>query len=278
MTNLSPQSPIATLLVVALPSEARPLLQHWQLQRDPDSRAFAQYRNRDSSIWLVVSGVGKVNAAAACAHVYHSCGSESAVWLNVGIAGHRDMPLGTPFLAHTLVDAGSEKAFYPPILFKPPCDTDLLRSVDRPTRNLPMSGGVDMEASAFFTCASRYSSAELVHGLKVVSDNANSTIDNITDARVCHWIEEAIGPIAALRDSLVTLATKHLDPLPQWPATIRDIRLTVSQRNQVRDLLRRYSALEGNANTLNDALKNARHARDVIAMLRAQIDAQTVSY
>ena len=46
------------------------------------------YKNFDGTHWLIVSGMGKQNAAAATAYLYSvSSASDSASWINLGIAG-----------------------------------------------------------------------------------------------------------------------------------------------------------------------------------------------
>ena len=52
---------------VALPCEARPIIDHYRLKRQ-DSSVFAKYQNADASLALIVSGVGKLNAATALAY------------------------------------------------------------------------------------------------------------------------------------------------------------------------------------------------------------------
>ena len=97
------------LIVAALPAEARPLIDHWRLKREPNSNAFAIYSNdqRSPAIHLVVSGTGKINAAAACAHLYMHCRPAHACWLNIGIAGHAARDVGTALLVHYVVDSAS---------------------------------------------------------------------------------------------------------------------------------------------------------------------------
>ena len=51
-------------LVVALPSEARPIIDYFSLmQRASDP--FGLYANADEKVWLILSGVGKTKSEAA---------------------------------------------------------------------------------------------------------------------------------------------------------------------------------------------------------------------
>ena len=72
-------------IVVALPAEARPLLDHFRLRDKQHNTAFPIYRNTDMA--LIVSGPGKVAAAAATALLAGNRDTPAtSAWLNVGIA------------------------------------------------------------------------------------------------------------------------------------------------------------------------------------------------
>ena len=86
-------------ILVALRSEARPLLSHFDLEPMPGgvagSPAFAA---RD--LRLVVTGMGGSKTAFAMEELRGLSRCEPAIaWLNVGIAGHRDLPIGEAILA-----------------------------------------------------------------------------------------------------------------------------------------------------------------------------------
>ena len=97
-------------LVVALAAEARPLLASHRLQ----GVSGHPYRIcAGEQTHLIVSGIGKVAAAAATAYLRALIGDTPAAWLNIGIAGHGNQAVGTALLAHKVVDAASGKPFYP---------------------------------------------------------------------------------------------------------------------------------------------------------------------
>lgn len=157
-------------IVVALPCEARPFIDHLSLKKR-QGHAFSLYANQHHTIHLIVSGVGKVNAAAATAYLHHASGHEPhTVYLNVGIAGSADVPEGACCFAHKITDQALQKAYYPYCykqLHLPSID---LLTVDHPqTQPIPQVM-VDMEASAFFHTANRFVPQEQLHVLKVISD------------------------------------------------------------------------------------------------------------
>ena len=82
---LEMSSPLINL-VTALPSEAKPIASRLDLEPAHVNCGFPVYRR--NGVALIVSGPGKVNAAAATAllHAFAGC-PRDAVWVNAGIAG-----------------------------------------------------------------------------------------------------------------------------------------------------------------------------------------------
>ncbi len=188
--------------VVALEAEARPIVERFRLARDADDRSFKVFRGEQRV--LIVSGVGKVAAAAATAHLSATCGGErDAVWLNVGVAGHGTRAVGEAVLAHKILDRASGRAWYPPQLFTgrafpAPFATDQVTTVDRPELEYTEPGAFDMEASGFYATACRFASAELVHCLKVVSDGPAAPVEKVTAEGVRGLIERVLPVVEAL--------------------------------------------------------------------------------
>jgi nucleoside phosphorylase len=179
--------------VVALIPEAEPIIAHYKLE--PARGAFPIFRGDEAA--LIVSGIGKSASAAATA--YLQAQTEEAtkgVWFNVGIAGHRDRPLGTSSLAREVIDQASGKRWRleVPVVHLP---SDTVWTVDRTEKNYENNGLYEMEAAGFMTAATRFAPNELVQCFKVVSDNRSSSHDKITPARIHDLLEEAWPDLAA---------------------------------------------------------------------------------
>jgi nucleoside phosphorylase len=194
-------------LVVALPAEARPLIRRYELARAAGGE-FPVWRA--DGVALVVSGVGRHKAAAATAFLAAAEGpgegASEAAWLNVGIAGHRSLPLGEAVLAHKVVSAAGGRAWYPPLLFQPPCATATVITVDRPETSYPEEAAYDMEATGFCLAAARFASAELIQVVKVVSDNAAAPPDRLTAGGVEELIERRVEIVAGIAERTAALA------------------------------------------------------------------------
>jgi hypothetical protein len=261
-------------LVVALASEARPLIARFGLRRAADAEGFETFLSDEAA--LVVSGMGRVASAAATAYLQGFLGGgRHGVWLNVGIAGHRDTPVGNAVLAHKIVEATSERCWYPPLVIEPPCTTAEVLTVDVPERYYSRDAVYEMEAAAFYPIACRFSTAELVQVVKIVSDNLDNPTTRLTPARVEALVEQRLDIIVALADGIGALAAE-LGAAEAAPASLESIlerwHFTVSERRHLSRLLRHYQLLYPDADRWPEDL-DARRAKDVLRWLEARIAA-----
>jgi len=226
------------LMVAALESEARPLLSRYRLRANATAGPFRLYRNANTA--LVVSGMGRVNAAAASAYLGTLAGPGVHSWLNIGIGGQRDYALGSAWLAHCITLPSAALNWYPPLVFAPPCPSTAVCTVDRPEFNYPSDMIYEMEAAGFYPTASRFSSGELVQCLKVISDNTEHSAERLQASDVSGLIDTALAVIDDVLEALQALATEleqaeRFLSLPELPW-----RASVSQQHHLRELLRRY--------------------------------------
>ena len=233
-------------LVVALQAEARPIIEALDLVQDRPAGIFPVYCNGDLS--LVVSGIGRTHCAAAVTHLFHRTAQHvNQAWLNIGIAGHQQVPIGSVLLASRITEHASGRSWYPPYVL----DVELLRSplvtVDKPERCYPDCCAYDMEAAGFYQLACRCSTGELVQSLKIISDNPGSDLDLTTD-QVSQFIDDQMPAIESavrqLSDLSCVLDTARAPSdlsspyLEQW-------HFTVSQRYRLVALLGRLKVRSG---------------------------------
>ncbi len=230
--------------VVALGAEAQPLIDHFSMSPVSSGRGFRSFANSDRGLALVLSGVGRAAAAAAVSHL---AGDDTdPAWLNVGIAGHRSLPIGAPRMAHKVHCASSARSWYPPLVFEAPCPTATVRTVDCATSDFPTDDLYDMEAAGFYEIAARFASHELVHSFKVVSDNRTHPAETLTADSIGSLIGDSLETIDALIEPLQRLSAE----LCQWriePTALAQLlqasHFTTTQRRQLRRLLRRWSVV-----------------------------------
>lgn len=234
-------------LVVALQAEARPLIDRLALVADSDATGFHVYRGKDCA--LVVSGVGQIAAASATAYLQAFLGEgDGHPWLNVGVAGHGRLPLGTPVLAHKVsVETGS-KRWYPGMVVDWGGETAEVRTLASPSMNYQVGLLYDMEAAGFYPTACRFSSTELVHCLKIVSDNRGVPVSEVTREQVVTLIDTAIPVLKTLLSGLARLdeQTRVMrEPPAGFREALQNWHFTVSQRHRLRRALHRYRTVAG---------------------------------
>ncbi len=250
-------------IVVALRCEAKPLIDHYDLVANDAHATFREFANADGTIRLIISGVGRDKAAAATAQLADRYGD--GAWLNVGVAGHSEHTLGTPLLAHRIIDSVEGNAWYPPIVFEPPCATATVRTVDEACLDYPTDDLYDMEAAAFFATARRAATHELVQSLKIVSDNRSTGPASITADRIESLIEANCDTIATLVEHLAELDDRQhrSDSLPAGFTEIVDrVHFTTTQRRQLQRLLRRWQLLLPGKDAAAAGLENVGPIRD----------------
>lgn len=259
-------------LITALPSEAKPLIDHYRLKKLTDEHAFAVYR-RDA-LTLTVSGIGKVASSAAVAYTHLLFEKPAhAIWLNIGVAGHPEKEIGTPFLCNKISDADSGKTHYPVFVTPMPCDDLPITSHSNPQFDHPDGTLCDMEASGFFETASRFSSAELIHGFKVVSDNRETGVETVSAKRATRLIEQQLPLIDELIDRLQSLRHSLPSCKPSIPSDwLQRWRFTASERKQLNVLIQRWTLLAPNAPLESEQPPETGDRKKVLDWLRDKVD------
>jgi len=260
-------------IVVALPAEARPLLDHFRLRDKQHNTAFPVYRNADMA--LIVSGPGKVAAAAATALLAGNRDTPAtSAWLNVGIAGHAHHAIGSAYIAHRITDSATGTNWYPPQIHDLPTPTENLCTVDRPEDSYPAAALYEMEASGFFPVACRFSSGELVQCFKVISDNRTQASTAVTAKLCTQLITARLDDIEQLVKALSGMAddyTRWHVPHPGLKELSTRWHFTVSQQHQLARLARRWKVLTADKPLWLDQLEKINRAADVLHCLEQHL-------
>ncbi len=239
----NPKNTHKIFIYTALPCEAKPLVKYFDLKKNAGIEPFAVYFNHD--ICLTVTGLGKSAMAAAVAYTQALFASvEHPVIVNTGIAGHKDHAVGSLFLIDKIIDIDSQKNYYPPLVFTPPCPTGAIQTASRPQLGYDLPNLCDMEASAFYETATRFTSGELILCLKVISDNRLSPAENIQPKQVSALIAEHILTIEALLAHATGLAEQITTLMPiQFKQLLQHYHFTASERMKLNNQLTRWDAL-----------------------------------
>jgi adenosylhomocysteine nucleosidase len=241
-------------ILTALACEANPIIQHYRLKKMAGGLDFPVYSN--DRITLIISGMGKFAAASAVGYMQAMSTSVAdkvpgvatpQCWLNVGIAGHKHMDVGSALLAHKVSDAAAMHCYYPCFTFDLPCVSADVISVQQPESTYSADAAYDMEALGFCAAAARFSSFELIHCLKIISDNQFVSHEHITK----YVGEELIGHQLLVIENLVNQFETLRHAIPDKHVLSEDyrfltehFRFTVTQKNQLKRLLQRWHVLE----------------------------------
>lgn len=227
-------------LVVALSSEARPLIGLFGMRRRSDARGFRVYAGEAAR--LIITGIGKPNAAAGTAYLAGLEGGENRPWLNVGIAGHAELATGTGAHALKITDQTTGRNWYPPRVKPLPGEAVCIASFDQAVTRYPQSVACDMEASAYYSVATKFSPGELVQCYKIISDNPQCDVGGLTPAVVKNLVGDQLESIREFAESL-TEVSRQLPTRQPWAGEIGAFcdrwYFTVSQRVQLEESLRK---------------------------------------
>jgi len=221
---------------------------------------------------LVVCGIGKLAMAGALGHTLGLLGNDPhPILINLGIAGHQTHARGSAFLIDKIIDADSERRFYPQLLPQLSCPSYPVKTWAKPQSHYAADYLYDMEASGFYEMAVKFSSAELIHGLKIISDNAKDPIEHINEQRVMDWIT----PQLPLLDNLLAKLMQRRQSLLTVECTLyshllNEFHFTTSNATHLKTLLQNWTLLTGNT-TLNWNEANAKNGKQLIAWLEKQL-------
>ena len=186
---------------VALHAEAQPLIDEFALVRRSRKGLFPVYSS--AGMALVVTGVGKLAAAAAVAYLNTLLGEpQGSGWLNVGVAGHRRRCCGEGLVARRITDAASGRSWVLKRDMAPEQACERLITVDVPETKFAESAMYDMEAAGFYASARLCTQQEKIQCFKVISDNHSNRASRLTPARVSRLIGDRLDDVDHLIQGL----------------------------------------------------------------------------
>jgi hypothetical protein len=192
-------------LVMALQSEARPFVNHFRLRKLNHTRGFSIYCREN--LKLIVSGIGKRAVREACECLRALDGSPVQGWLNVGIAGHRDLAVGTGVRATRIIDHATGDVRHPSPIARMPGIAKTVCTLEEPDPDYPLDTVYDMEASAYYAAAAQSGSGALVQCYKIISDNRMSGLEAVNPPMVTALLDQHVEPVA----TAVTVLADRID-------------------------------------------------------------------
>lgn len=266
---------------IALPCEAQCVIRHFGMKRyggHGSAQFFEGERTR-----LAVTGIGQLASAIATTALGARFPDKNAIWVNLGICGHKNAPIGSRFIANRLESPLSRDRLYPQLPLKSDFAGISLRTLDQPTIDYPEHVAVDMEGFGFYKAALAFTSTEFVHCIKIVSDNADNPAKEAFDKTfVSELVESNLPQIASLCDSLVEFRPNA--ECSRWRSAMEsEIRerfaLTETEQQQLRNRLGKLDVLlDSSAKEQTSAWTGeARNKKSLLAQLEVAIDSATAT-
>lgn len=197
--------PDSIRLVVALPSEAAPIIQALRLRRVTEAGGLRHYHG--PGLDLVISGVGKLHAACAVGWLQARTRSErcGGAWINLGLAGHGGLEPGDWWWPARVIDQASGHWWRLQTAEPAGAAGGELLTLDQPGRDYQPTLGFDNEAAGFAAAVRRFDRNIPLYVLKVVADSPRHPLEEINPALAARLMNHLISPLRHL------LATKD------WP-------------------------------------------------------------
>jgi nucleoside phosphorylase len=259
--------------VVALKAEAEIILDEYNMNLDPEFTLFQVFRNFEKTRWLILSGIGRHNSAAATTYLYMiSQASRSTSWINLGIAGSGKGHYGDLCLVNKISNNSSSNT-YPATMPKVTFHKMNLFTTDVPLIDYTFHELIDMEGSAFYDITNKLSGREFICLIKVISDGPNNNIKDLNKFKIRELIKLNIANIKTVISYYEKLSMDEYQIIEQ-PKIISKIHsqwhFSVSQKHRLENLIKRINTLSKDEEIIK-LIKDCKNSRSVITTLETKI-------
>ena len=259
--------------VIALKEEAETILDEYNMDFMPDFTLFQVFSNFDKTRWLVLSGIGRHNSAAATAYLHViSNASRSTSWINLGIAGSGKGNYGDLCLVNKISNNGLSNT-YPATMPSVTFDKMRLFTSDIPVENYISHELIDMEGSAFYDVTNKISGREFICLIKVISDGPANSIKDLNKFKIIELFKSNITKIKTIVSYYEKLSMDEYK-ITNKPKIFSQIlsqwHFTISQKYKLNNLIRRINTLTKDEEII-ELIKDCKNSRSVIITLETKI-------
>ncbi len=185
-------------LVVALPAEAKTLMDDLDLRRDQLHMRMPVYIG--DGIRLVITGPGTRASAQGVRYLHDIQTTARARWINLGICGHGSLEVGASLLVDRIIDMGSGEEWSLQTPDSPGNHVGALTCVRRAQSEYTPDMAYDMESSGFIEAVAAIDAITCARVCKIVSDNPQSNSRKISGKFVRALFRQQLGLIRSLID------------------------------------------------------------------------------
>ena len=266
--------------VIALKEEAKVILDYYEMALINKKTLYPIFKNIEDTHWLILSGIGRHNSAAATSYLYTiSKASKWTSWINIGIAGSGKGDYGNIYLVDKIFNQNSYIR-YPATMPKSNLLKMSLLTTDIPITDYSSKELIDMEGSAFFDIASKLTSKEFICIIKIISDGPENNIKQLTKLRIIELLKLNLTKIAQVVSYYENLSENE-NQIKAKPDIFFKIsskwHFSVTQSSQLENLLRRLKVFCDN-NEIMDLIKQCKSSSSVINSLNNKIKTNKVNW
>ncbi len=267
--------------VVALRPEANALIQKFNLKSFSNHLNFPIYINRKNGHALVISGVGSIKSAVATMYLNNTFKpGQFVAWINIGIAGHFQGPVGTLFQAIKVVNNDNGKSFFPGLRFSKLAEPAELCTVSSPENEFTLPVLYDMEAAGFCEIAPSLSCNELTFVMKIVSDTSEHSQSLVTKKMIADLFKKNSSIIDNLLQAIVKIVDRErarLEDSIEMDGIMGSLHFTETNRLRFRKIYKKWWCLFPNE-SLVDRAQKASSAKDLMQSMELDIASEAQSW
>ena len=266
--------------VIALKEEAEIILIHYKMKLVSNKTLYPIFKNNEGTHWLILSGIGRHNSAAATSYLYTiSKASKWTSWINLGIAGCGKGNYGDLCLVDKIVN-NSSQITYPASIPKTNLHRMELLTTDIPITDYSSQELIDMEGSAFYDIANKLTTKELICLIKVISDGPSNHINDLNKLKIHELIKSNISKINKIVLYFEKLSLRE-DKIKKKPELFHEIcskwHFTTTQKHQLENLTRRL-IIFNDKNDVIDLIKGCKNSSSVITFLKSKIKSNQINW
>lgn len=259
--------------IISMQAEARPLIDKFRLTKRNRPSPFPVFESKLHKV--IISGIGRMQAAAATGFLLGEMKNMHGAIINLGISGHGEFPTGTLYLANRVFHPENKTIHYPPPVLNLPIARSALQTCDSPEMKYPQPIGYDMEAHAFCSTAYKGITRELVQVTKVVSDNPKDPLASFHPKIATTLISAQIESIAEIVEQLENLS-RELKLEPEVLDLIGQVKsvhhFSVTQSHQLEKLVRHAHTLGFEIAELKSLLASSPNAKSLLSSLDQKLE------
>jgi hypothetical protein len=196
------------------------------------------------------------------------------VWINVGICGAHNLPLGSTFVVNKVMCKEVKEALYPPQILQAEFSAKAVITKHMADTSYEDDALIDMEAYAFFKTVWQFTYSELVQSVKIVSDNRKTGIGHVDKHYVTELLADKSQAVSRLAEGLEDLLNNITNPLSsemEKTTITSNWRFSNTQEKQLDKLLMRIDALGGRIDVESE-LRPLKTSKEVIRFLEDKAD------